>query len=287
MIKLFRECHMTRNRSLTMLAMLCAATSACSVYVDGGREQCKKDIDCEALGYAGYLCQESMCKAPIDQTWACLDKPAASETVTGTVHVGVSFVDLLSTKALTGVVLSLCNKLDGDCILPIKTYQSAEGPVDIEMPAGFDGYFQASGAGIYPTLIFPPSTRRQRAPNTIPLVPASFYPTMVRGSGATVAEDRSMVITTALDCLGRPAAGLSLSSPQADDATVSYVLAGGMPSRVLTVTDDSGGGGFVNIPAGGALIKSTLAANGRPVGTAGVQTRPGYVSMVLLMPDGS
>jgi hypothetical protein len=289
---------MSRNRSFFILAILGAASSACSLYVDSNREQCKQTIDCEAFG-SGYVCRDNLCQvpvegtpdaqAPIDPTWACLDGVGISEPATGSVRVSITLVDLLSQKPLAGVNLSLCAKLDGACELPIlPLYQSsATGQLEVEMPAGFNGYFQASGAGIYPTLIFPPSTRRQRAPSTIPLVPDSFYPTMVKGSGATVAEGRSVVITTALDCLGRPAAGLALSSPDADSQTVSYVLASGVPSRTSTTTDESGGGGFVNVPAGPILIKSTLAAGDRPVGVAGVQTRPGHISMVLIMPNGT
>lgn len=283
---------MTRNRSLFfILATLGAASSACSAYVDSGREQCKQNEDCAALGLVGYECKESLCQAaapPVDPTWACLDAVGSSEPVTGSVRVSITFVDLLTQKPLAGVAFALCAKVDGSCTSPIAQYQSsATGQLEVDLVAGFDGYFQAQGADIYPTLIFPPSTRRQRAPSTIPLVPASFFPTMVKGSGSTIAPDRSMVITTALDCLARPATGLALSSPDADGQTISYVLAGGMPSRSSTTTDDSGGGGFVNIPAGPALIKSTLAATGRPVGAAGVQVRPGYVSMVLIMPTGN
>ncbi len=282
---------MIRNRLLSFtLAVLGLATSACSYYVDGGRVQCNQDSDCAAIGtaYASYVCSNSMCQAPVDPTWACLDRPDTSEPVKGNVSVSMTMVDLLNRKPLAGIVLTLCAKLDANCLFPISKFQSTEtGRLDVEMPAGFDGYFQAEGAGIYPTLIFPPSTRRQRAPSILPMVPASFFGMMFRGIGATVAEDRSVILTTVLDCLGRPAAGISIASLQADAQTTTYVLASGLPSRTALTTDESGTGGFVNVPAGSALITSTLAASNRQTGTAGVQTRPGYLSMVLVMPSGS
>ncbi len=282
---------MTRNCLLSFtLAILGATSSACSYYVDSGRAQCTVDSDCAAIGpeYAGYICSHSTCQAPTDPTWACLDQAGAPEPATGNVLVSMTMVDLLNRQPLPGIVLTLCAKLDATCMFPISSFQSSEaGQIEVDMPAGFDGYFQAEGAGIYPTLIFPPSTRRQRAPSTLPMVAASFFGTMVRGVGSSGAEDRSLILTTALDCLGNPAAGLSLASPQADAQTVSYVIAGGVPSRVTATTDESGTGGFVNIPAGSALITSTQAATNRVVGTVGVQTRPGYLSMVLVMPNGS
>jgi hypothetical protein len=246
----FRECPMmTNNRFiLFVLAILGAASSACSVYVDSSREQCKQDIDCAALGaeyagyickdsicqstvpqcvqasdcaalgaeYAGYICKDSVCQAVVDPTWACLDKPGITEPPSGNVHVVLTLVDLLSQKPLAGASLALCAKIDANCTLPISLYQSNPGgQIDVEMPAGIDVYFQVEGVGIHPTLLFPPSTRKQRAPSTIPMVPASFYPTLIKG-GPGVAPDRSVILTTALDCLGRPAAGVTLSSPQAD-----------------------------------------------------------------------
>jgi hypothetical protein len=279
---------MTKCRLILCLC-LSAASSACSLYLDGERAQCKVDSDCAALGssYASYVCRDSMCQAPVDPTWACIDSPSSEEPASGKVHVAMTMVDLLSQKPLSGVTLTLCAKLDGTCMLPIDNFVSDEaGRMDVEMNAGFDGYFQAEGAGIYPTLIFPPNTRRQRAPSTLPMVPASFFGVMYKGIGVSVAEDRSVVLTTALDCLGRPAAGVAVASPQADDRTVGYVLAGGVPSRTAPATDETGVGGFVNIPAGSAVITSTLTATNRVVGTAGVQTRSGHLSMVLVMPSG-
>jgi hypothetical protein len=154
------------------------------------------------------------------------------------------------------------------------------------LPAGFDGYFQTEGDGIYPTLFFPPNTRKQRAASTLPMVPTSFFKTMFSGIGASVSSDRTVIMTTALNCLGAPAAGMVLASSQVDDHTVTYFLQGGLPSLTAPTTDESGAGGFVNIKAGGAVLTSTIAATNRLTGTVGVQTRPGHLTMVLVLPTG-
>jgi hypothetical protein len=154
------------------------------------------------------------------------------------------------------------------------------------MPAGFDGYLQTEGDGLYPMLFFPPNTRKQRAPGTLPMVANSFFEMMFTDVGGPVSEDRTAIMTTALECVGRPAAGLMLATPQADERTVGYVTQGGLPSRTAPATDGSGTGGFVNIKLGNAVITSTLAASNRLVGTAGVQTRAGYLTMVLVVPNG-
>jgi hypothetical protein len=267
------------------LGLSSSALSACTVVVDSGRVQCKTDLDCTAGG-PGSVCTDSVCQP--DPTWACLDDGTPDEAPSGTVHVVMTMEDLLSQKPVAGVTLTLCAKLDANCDFAIAQYQSNEaGRLDVELPAGFDGYFQSEGGGVYPTMFFPPNTRKQRAPSTLPMVPNSFFATMFSGIGGTVSADRSVIMTTALDCRGMPAAGMALASPQADDRTVNYVLQGGLPSRTSSTTDDTGAGGFVNIKSGGAVVTSTMASTNRLVGTVAVQTRPGHLSMVLVMPTGS
>jgi hypothetical protein len=196
--------------------------------------------------------------------------------------------DLLSQKPLPGIRLTLCAKLDATCLLPIAQYQSTQaGQLDVAMPAGFDGYFQTEGDGVYPTLFFPPNTRKQRAAGILPMVPAAFFGTMFSGLGVTVSDDRTVVMTTALDCQGFPVAGVVMSSAQADDQTARYFLEGGMPSRNASKTDETGAGGFVNIKAGAVVISSTIEATKRVIGTVAVQSRPGHITMVLSLPSGS
>lgn len=278
------------NRSwfLCTLALMAATGSACSVVVDDGRVQCKTDSDCAARGpaFAGSVCMDSVCQP--DPTWACLDQPNTDEVAAGTVHVVFTVADLLSQRPIAGIRLTLCAKLDANCTFPIAQYQSnSAGELDVELPAGFDGYFQTVGDGIYPTLFFPPNTRKQRAPSTLPMVPEGFFGQMFAQLGTSVSSDRTVIMTTALDCVGRPAAGMILSSPQADQDTVTYFLQGGLPSRSAPATDETGAGGFVNVKSGTAVITSTIAAIDRLAGTVAVQTRPGHLTMVLVLPDGS
>jgi len=269
------------------LIALSVASSACSYVVDSDRVQCKVDSDCTSRGtaFAGSVCSNSVCQP--DPTWSCLDESSNEDVASGTVHVVFTVEDILSEKPSPGVMLTLCAKLDADCLLPISQYQSDQtGQIDVEMPAGFDGYFQTEGNGIYPTLFFPPNTRKQRAPSTLPMVPDSFFSVMFSGLGVTITDDRTVIMTTALDCVGKPAAGMVLASPQVDDRSVSYFLQGGLPSRTAVTTDQDGAGGFVNVKAGEAVVTSTMASTNRLVGTVAVQTRPGHLTMVLVVPSG-
>jgi hypothetical protein len=282
---------MTQYRSLLLFCFgFGAANSGCSVYIDADRVQCKTDADCADRGtaFAGSVCRNSLCQPLVDETWACLDAPVTREPPSTTVHVNMTVVDLLSQKPVSGLTITLCAKLDANCSWQLGQFQSNDsGQLDVAMPAGFDGYFQAEGAGIYPTLIFPPSTAKQRPASTLPVVSASFFPTMFRGIGvSSIGDDRSVILTTALDCLGRPASGMRLQSEETDDNTVPYVIQGGLPNKAAAVTDETGSGGFVNIKAGSAVITSTIDVSNRLAGTVAVQTRTGYLTMVLVTPTG-
>jgi hypothetical protein len=282
---------MTRFKSVFFLclAAFSMAATACSLAVESDRVQCRADTDCSSRGpeFAGYVCSSALVCEP-DPTWACLDEKAIDSTPTDKVHVKLTTIDLLSQRPIPGVRLTLCAKLDANCSQSIGVFESDQsGGIDVEMPAGFDGYFQTEGEGLYPMLFFPPNTRVQRAPGALPMVAKSFFGTMFSGVGGPVSDTRTVVMTTALDCQGKPAPGLVLSTPQADDKTVGYVIQGGLPSRTAATTDTSGAGGFVNINPGTVVISSTMAANNRLVGTVAVQTRPGYITMVLVMPNGS
>lgn len=283
-------CTMTRYRLLLSLCLVSSgvALSACSVVVDSDRVQCKTNADCTSRGsaFAGSVCSsDSVCQP--DPTWSCLTGSGDDDDPTGTVHVAMSMTDLLSQKPVAGVRLTLCAKLDANCDFPLNQFQSNDaGQLDVELPAGFDGYFQTEGGGVYPTMFFPPNTRKQRAPSELPMVPTNFFATMFSQISGPVTSDRSVIMTTALDCRGKPAAGMLLASPQADEHTVGYVLQGGLPSRTSATTDETGAGGFVNIKAGSAVVTSTIAANGVLAGTVAVQTRPGHLSMVLVVPTG-
>lgn len=269
------------------LGLFSVATSACSLVVDSERVQCKTDRDCVSRGAgAGSVCTNSICEP--DPTWSCLDQATSDDTPTGTVHLNMTMEDVRSQTAVAGVTLTLCAKVDANCDFPLAQYQSnADGKLDVEIPAGFDGYFQSEGGDVYPTMFFPPNTRKQRASTTLPIVPTSFFKVMFSNIAGTVSNDRSVIMTTALDCRGKAAAGMILASPQADDSTVSYVLQGGLPSHTASTTDETGAGGFVNIKAGSAVVTSTIGTNNRLVGTVAVQTRPGHLTMVLVMPTGS
>ena len=281
---------MTRFRPFFSLCLFAAslAVSACSITVESDRVQCKTKKDCAALGpaYADWVCPKSVCEP--NPTWACLTQPP-EPTNSVTVTVELKTLDLISKEIIPGVRLTLCAKMDATCQSPIgKTYESNQaGMIKVDMPVGFDGYFQTEGDGLYPMLFFPPSTRQQRAPGMLPMVKANFFGTMFSQVGGPVAADRTVIMTTALDCEGKPAAGMVLTADVADDRTVGYVIQGGLPSRTATATDGDGSGGFVNIKPGNAVITSTMASTNQKIGMVGVQTRTGYITMVLVMPNGS
>ncbi len=269
------------------LVVSSAVGSACTVVVDSERVQCVTDRDCAARGpeFEDSICEDSLCQP--NPTWACLDEPGSVELLSDMIHVNLTLSDLLTQKPMSGVRLTLCSKIDAECQVPIGHYESdSEGKLDVEMPTGFDGYLQTEGEGIYPTMFFPSDTNKQRAPSVLPMVPNTFVGAMFGRLGASVADDRSIIMTTALNCLGKPASGIVLESNQSDAETVTFYGEEGLPSGTATATDEQGVGGFVNVKPGATLITTTVAETGRLAGRVAVQTRPGHLTMVMVVPNG-
>lgn len=83
--------------------------------------------------------------------WSCVDNPPASPPTPSSPTATVRFqvCDFLSscTRAVTGVTVQLCGKLDVGCLNPLQSGITDDGTglVEIEVPTGqtgFDGYIQ-------------------------------------------------------------------------------------------------------------------------------------------------
>ena len=64
------------NRLVLAMLPLLLAAEGCSVVLEPGEAQCETTADCEARGFAGSVCTNSVCeKAPVpvvDPVWGCL-----------------------------------------------------------------------------------------------------------------------------------------------------------------------------------------------------------------------
>lgn len=100
-------------------------------------------------------------------------------------------------------------------------------------------------------LFFNPPVRSDiTEPLALPLLKSVALPAIVEAAGAEFDPATGNLFITALDCSGTPAPGVTYELGQhGDDATGLYVN-NGIVNDAEQVTDGSGVGGFVGVPAG-------------------------------------
>lgn len=278
-----------RGLSLLSAFGLFSWLAGCSVVVDSNRPQCSSDSDCASRGpaFAGSVCRSGLCED--DPQWSCLTaQPTDAPAYQLTMHL-TDAID--STKMLPGVTARLCRKLDVMCDNPVGPTAVADdaGKITMQVEKGFDGYVQLTDAKIAPSMYFltPPTSGNLDLPSVplaSPFVAASI---VLQAGGTTWARDTSgIVLLTAFDCLGTAAANINFSIGGAPDPnTFIFYLVNALPTTAVSVTDDTGYGGLVNVPAGVATVSALLGPGGRKVSKISVLVRPGYVSYSSVTPN--
>src|SRR6478752_3211118 len=277
--------------------------AGCSVIVDANRAQCSTNADCAKL--AGSVCTAGLCVGgggsagasgdpsdplnPQNPRWACNAVPPANSTgYKVTMHL-TDAID--STKVLPGVNGILCRNLNVECENPVGTMATSDetGQISLQVEKGFDGFVQLTGTKIAPSMYFltPPASGDLELP-MVPLASPFIAGSIVfQAGGTTWAKDTSgIVLLTAFDCEGKAAANINFSIGGAPDpGTFIFYLVNALPTTSTSVTDDTGYGGLVNVPAGVTTVTASLGEGGRKVSQISVLVRPGYVSYSSVTPN--
>ena len=228
--------------------------------------------------------------SPQNPRWACAADPLpTSAGYKLTMHL-TDAVD--STKVLPDINAQLCRKLDSTCDSPVgKTATSDEtGLITLQVEKGFDGFVQLTGTKIAPSMYFltPPVSGDLDLP-MVPLATPFIASQIVLGAGGNPwAKDTSgIVLLTAFDCTGTAAAGLNFAIGGAPDPkTFIFYLVKSLPTTDVSVTDDTGYGGLVNVPEGVKTVSALLGGpGGHKISEISVLVRAGYVSYSRVTPN--
>jgi hypothetical protein len=127
----------------------------------------------------------------------------------------------------------------------------------------------------------PPVTIDTFEPQLLPLIPAAAIPGLAAAAGATLDPSTGNLFVTALDCEGRPAAGVRYRL-DAEEGTPLYVHDGVVSDATLE-TDGTGVGGFLGVPIGLAQV-SGVVGESQVVGRVGVRSAPFTMTYTVLAP---
>jgi len=196
-------------------------------------------------------------------------------------------LDALTETPAGGVDATLCRKLDVNCDTPVAQMSTnAEGAFSLSMEEPFDGYLRIEAPGHLPTLYFlsTPLWSGERLP-AISLLDAAAADSLVSDLDVELSTEGGVALLTTQDCLGGFTAGVTYEAAAADPSTRVFYATDGLPSIRAEHTDDSGSGGFVNLPAGPVSVGGHLAGAENPFATVSLLIRPGFVSYGRLAPS--
>jgi len=128
------------------------------------------------------------------------------------------------------------------------------------------------------------STADTPEPALIPLLPAAGLLGILGATGGNFDASTGILIVTAHDCTGAPAAGVSYALDGGELRAPPLYMDGGVLSSARDATDSSGIGGFVGVPRGYTNIEAHVGS-GERVGGVGVQIAPGSITNITLVPS--
>jgi hypothetical protein len=85
--------------------------------------------------------------------------------------------------------------------------------------------------------------------------------------------------------MGAALAGVKFSSPQRDSATVQFYVRDLLPSTSASETAEIGNGGYLNFPAGTAVLTLKKADSGLNLTTVSVFVRANFITVAYIRPD--
>ena len=230
--------------------------------------------------------------APAGADWSCVGSVTLPTPVGTSCSLSMTLSDFATNAGVSGIAVKACAKSDATCANPIASGTTdANGAVTLtDVPlgvSGFDGYLDASGGGILPTLVYRsiPASKGLAGAH-FPVLTSAEASGVATLLGTSIDATRGHVAGSAVDCSGNWPAGVMLGASTADASTRGFYLVGGAPSATATATDanESNGGGYLNLPVGTATVTAKVQATGVVSSSVDVQVRAGTMTLVYLFP---
>jgi hypothetical protein len=226
--------------------------------------------------------------------WACLrdrtrtqapSAPVLGDDVPRIVY-SLRFVDLSTGVTYPDIRVRACGIADVDCQNPVQDFLpvDARGYVDIPLFEDFFGFLEISSPQILSSLLFLTEPLKPRLGPEFPygVVSRASLDPLLRLLRVTLEPNSGIFAARAFDCDGNLASDVSYVGPG-----IPYYFVGRLPSQDVDATDPEGLGGFVNVPAGLAMIDA-LAPDGRSItGSQSIVIRDGWLSSFYASPPGT
>jgi len=245
-------------------------TSGCTV-THGSSTENGAVVTCRAVD-CGFVCAANECVGSL--VW--------SEPDVATYQVDFGFADFQSGTMLSGATIRVCAKDDPECANPLSEVTTGPtGWVTLDIPSAADGlaaFINVSAQGYMPTDLW------YKAADPLEFTKGTTWNVVSEGTVAlisavldvTLDPTRGGVAFLASDCQHLGTAGITVTADTADDDSLRFYLANGLPITTVTETQRGGFGAIVNLPPGPTLLTAT-GPNGEPWGSHTVNVRAGHL----------
>ncbi|MFT3764610.1 MAG: hypothetical protein QM820_03695 [Minicystis sp.] len=285
----------------------CAKVQACADDIAcAERQRCYRScdypscpIDCDAYVAANTIvpidpavadgldtCVSKGCGKPCGYGahWACLGAftwPAP--TTTSNIKLTVRATSFSTELPFPDATIKACARSDLDCATPIFTATTdAQGTAVLSVPAGFNGYFDATAMNTLESLVYLSWPLTSDTTYDLQLGPYDLYKSLVESGGGTVDDTKGALFIYTRDCLGDDAPGvqLALDPPNMD----GFYFVNGSPVGNLDRTASDAIGGFANVPPSTVTLTAKLAESGEPVALFTALVRTQTLTYITLTP---
>lgn len=230
---------------------------------------------------------ESSSVSNCDASREVTDPLAYSEAPRLTLALNV--LDISTRTVPSNLAVRACLITDLDCTRPITdTLQAdATGIVTIPLAVGMTAYLEIEADGIAPALFPLPGTLSQELAALLQQQPLVVIPSGAESIAEPIRSQSEptagSVVVTVSDCAGQAAAGVRL---ELDTAAVPFSIVDGLLVMNRSTTTASAVAGFVNVTPGVAIIKGYRVDTGQVFGEDAAPVRPGWDTLVRMLPDG-
>jgi hypothetical protein len=162
------------------------------------------------------------------------------------------------------------------------------GAVDLALPTRFDrsftGYFELTGAGIYPTLLKFGWNIGGTTAQVVSVVNDALFRFSIGAIQITPDTTRGMLQLRMLGCGGVGVRGVSFDADRADEQTKYWYIADGIPSLTQQSTNAVGSGGIIDLREGYTRATAKRVSDGVAVAETNAPVRASFMTVVVFAP---
>ncbi len=226
--------------------------------------------------------------------WDCRSSSTISDPLVyseaASLRLTLGVIDIATRRPPPGLRVRACLITDLGCERPLTESLSVseDGVVTVPLAVGLSGFLELTGDGVAPALFILPSPLSQQVATLLQSQPVILIPNGAEPNTATALRMPSdpaagTLVVTAFDCAGQPAAGVRL---ELDTVALPFAIVDGLPIMNQTTTTSYATAGFVNVTPGVAVVRGYRADTGQLVGQDAVPVRPGWDTLVSMLPEG-